>query len=35
VIAVVLAAAIVVWPFITQNRIGTPNGDANPATFRQ
>ena len=32
VIAVVLALGFTVWPFLTQNQLGTPNGGANPAT---
>jgi len=30
--AVILAAAVTVWPFVTQNQTGTPKGGANPAT---
>jgi len=32
VVAIVLGAGIIVWPFVTQNQIGTPKGGANPAT---
>lgn len=32
VIAAVLAIAVTLWPFLTQNQVGTPKGGANPAT---
>jgi hypothetical protein len=31
-VAIVLLIGITVWPFLTQNPIGTPKGGANPAT---
>ena len=32
VIAFILAIGVTVWPFLTQNQVGTPKGGANPAT---
>ena len=32
VIAAVIAIAVLVWPFVTKNQIGTPKGGANPST---
>jgi hypothetical protein len=33
VIAIVLALGFTLWPFLTQNQLGTPKGGANPATM--
>ncbi len=32
IVAVILLVGVTVWPFVTQNQIGTPKGGANPAT---
>ena len=32
VVALILGAAVTIWPFVTQNQTGTPKGGANPAT---